>query len=217
MRCPRDDLAGATNVEYRPGGLGAVSNGRARAISDHDGYDDASASLLTGTLSSASPSGDIFSDLTVYLPISTPARTSAGSETYGALAPIAAHNLGDFGVNKDLGPVAHPDTATRSPYAERETGRSIEPLSVTGIRLEVRESLNYKEVTAARPPVVSDDRLVWDDPEVQSAGVRYVLHDPLAANTQLIQTFMAGITGSAALTFLWLMLEPVVQRKAGLS
>ena len=216
VRCPADEFAGAGNVRYRPGGLGAVQDGKVFAISDYDGYDDASSALVEGVLSDEAPN-DIFGDLTVNLPVSTPATTTAGSETYGALAPIAAYNLGDYGVNEELRALNAAEELHTNFFAEKISGRPIEPVPVSDVRLELREEIGFREVISARPSVASNDRLVWQDSEIRSGGVHFVLHDPLAANLQLTLTFLAGLTGSMALAFAGLLLAPLLRRRAGLS
>ncbi|WP_346622551.1 hypothetical protein [Blastococcus montanus] len=216
VRCPADEYAGAANVRYRAGGLGAAQDGKVFAVTDYDGYHDTSSALVEGVVSREAPVA-MFGDLTVFLPVGTPETTTAGSQTFGALAPIAGYNIGDYGVNEELRALDAGEDEQTSFLAEKTSGRLIEPVAVSSIRLELREELGFSEVTSARPPVASTDRLVWQNLEVRRKGVNYVLHDPLAANSQLTATFLAGLTGSMALTFAGLLLGPFLRRRAGLA
>ncbi len=215
--CPRDELTGSVGARYRAGGLGAIDHdNRVRAIKDHEAYDDGTASVIEGRFTAAGRIGDKAAHLTISLPIRSPRLHRAGSETIGALAPIASYNQSDLGLNEDLGPVAS-QTARGSAYAETATRVPLSGIEVSSIGLTLREELGFKDVASSRPPVVSDDRLVWDTPETRRDGVQYVLHDPVAANRQLVQTFVAGLTASTAFAFMLLLLEPLLRRKAGLT
>lgn len=216
--CPRDELIGSAGARYRTGGLGAIDHdNRVRAIVDHEAYDEGTASVVEGTFTDAGRSGDRAASLTISLPIRSPRQRRAGSQTIGALAPIASYNQSDLGLNEDLGPVAYQTRGRLSTYAETATRKPLTGIKISSIRLTLREELNYKDVASSRPPVVSNDRLVWDNPEIRRDGVQYVLHDPVAANSQLVRTFGAGLTASIGFAFMLLLLEPLLRRKAGLS
>lgn len=204
VECPAD--TGATR--YRPGGLGSLHERSVVRISDSfDGYEDATASIIEGTLRRDALTREVPDEVDVMVPIRTPQQATAGSDTYGALAPVAAVNVGDFGTTERVGVLPARYATDTAFLAEKQSGIPLDPVDVSRITVSVRDSPEFESVAFSSPPVTSSDRLEWSNGDLRTSGMRYVLHDSLAETSLIRRSFLAGLCASLALAFLFLIFE----------
>ena len=206
IKCPRDPAG----TVYRPGGLGALDEGFVKRISDSfDGYDDPSASIIEGSITLDQSTGQPAAEVEVLVPIRSPVEAKAGSDTYGAMAPIAARNIGDFGSSGQVRPVPREfaNAASNKFFAERASGRPLNLLEISSVHVSVNDQPAFETLAFSSPPPTTTDRLAWSSQELRTTGIRYVLHDPLAETSLVRRSFLAGLCASAALAFVFLLIE----------
>lgn len=199
--CPVDVGLEDPAVIYPDREILATSPTGIYGIKDYDGYDAETSSLVRGGLPRYSQADPDYGTVEAAFPIRTPTKATGGSNSYGALAPVAAVNLGDFGLwpEVDSRPISEPgdllDAVDRT---------SLNPADISNVQLTMDEDLGYRQVASASPPSVSSDRLQWTAPEIRSQITRYVLHDAAKEGDLLRQTFIGGVLGGlAASLFVW--------------
>lgn len=211
--CPVDVESGPPVVVSGDRELAVGGPDGVYGVIDYDGYEAAGSSMVRGGIPSL-PAGDPAAGTAeTRLPIRTPATTSAGSNTYGVLAPVGAVNLADYGSGPKLGdrrlelPTGLLDATTLEPLSEA---------SISDVRLALPAELGFEELATARPRPVSDTRLEWTSPDIRSGPIRFVLHDPVREGRVVRRTFLGGVTGGLAAGFFVLGLELLlVRRRAG--
>ena len=168
--------------------------------------------MVRGALPPFGPSDPDSGLVEVAFPVRTPETTTGGGDTYGALAPVAAVNLGDFGL--------FPKKESREIDALGDLLDAVDrtvlnSVDVSAIRLDVDSDVGFKEIASATPPTAAADALTWTSPRIREQTTRYVLHDAASEASLIRNTFIGGVIGGlAAGLLIWALELALVRRRS---
>jgi hypothetical protein len=184
--------SGLSSLEFRAGGLAAVDGPNIRQIDDSfDGLEPSTATAIEGVLADAERVGIPVGTVRLWIPIKPIPLVRSAERTYGALAPLAAHNVADFGVGQVLKPLPPQYVDRSGPLVESLTGTPVVDLLLTNLRVAVSDDVPYGAITYSQPATESETQLVWTDIALCTEIARFAIDDPLAQETTSAKVFLA--------------------------
>jgi hypothetical protein len=201
LSCPSDPGWGnATDVEYRfDDGIGARafdSHGILR-LSDYDGYDHESSSVVTGRFGN-----DDKASLVFWLPIRDLVRARLGPEDFVRVPQLFSRDSGDFGALEPVGVLREAPATRAGVLASLSSGVVLSSVSTLRASLEIVEDFHGGRLVSARPDTVAQGNLYWEVRRGGLPGIEYSIYDPVAATRQSGWTFLAGILAALSMSLL---------------
>jgi len=206
-------IDGSVDIEYRLGDrIGSVYEDEIRSVTALDGYIDKESTVITGRLVST-PAQDSLTR--IHIPFPTPDRGTVGGDELWALAPIAPRDQGDIGVPEKIRSLPAEYIDTSAYYASVSTGHPVDFIRLSTLRLELRESLDGRELAWASPPPDRPDKLAWSTDRGGDLGpFSFRIHDAVAQMGIARRSFLAGVLVSVGAALLVLLLEQWLTRRS---
>jgi len=196
-------------VEYRfTDRIGGILNQAIARLVDLDGYEDETASVVTGEVATSSYPGE---ETTIWIPFKTPEAAQYSGNEYHVLAPVFVYNYGDYGTIETLRTLPSAYATTAAPFADVRSGHPVGYIHIASLDLRASYSAG-QQVQYSSPPTSRSDQLDWTTTGEGLGQVSYELRDPFAANRSAGLGFAAGLLASIAAAAAFLLLEKLLDR-----